>query len=313
MRGFLASGLAGALVIVGGWFGWVHADRVDALIAAAIAPFVSSGADGTRQAAAGPLPSSADDPYRALSLDGTEPSPGCVLPGPVGAYGMDQLMRQLDGEPTLQGGDHGGSVALADGRRMFVYGDTIRDVSSVSPFMVRNSVLIAHDGCVEPVVPPGGGAVIPDDPDGTGHWPMSLRAVEVLGGTKVQVIVNRVRATDAPVGGTTPESPDSFETLGSSLATFEIPTDRSPRLVDLVRLTPDGTDPRVPTWGAAMWEHHGWVYVFGTASDATKSTAGWSLHVARVAPEQLAETDAWQYWDGTEWVRGRPEDRKSVV
>lgn len=307
MGRFLASSLAGILLITGGWFGWTSADRIDAGINDAADFVAPSAGDGQRIEARGHLPSpSSTDPYRALSIAGTDPIPPCVLPAPTGADGLNALMTQLDREPTLQGGDHGGSVALADGRRMFVYGDTIRDVSTVSPFMVRNSVLIVDHGCLNPMTREDGAAVIPDDPDNTGYWPMSLRAVEVKGGTRVQVIANRVRATTGHVDGA-PESPDAFQTLGSALATFEIPRDRTPRLVDVVQLTPDTTDPRVPTWGSAMWEQGGWIHVFGTASNATKSTAGWSLRVARTRPDDLADADAWEYWDGARWVAGTPE------
>ena len=297
MGRFLASTLAGILVIIGGWLGWSESARVqDGLASAAGLVLPSSGESTAR----------VEDPEGVpLSSTGTEPSPPCPFPGPATATGMDDVMTRLDSEPTLQGGDHGGSVVLADGRRMLVYGDTIRDTTEVSPFMVRNSALVLDGSCVRPVDGERGEALIPDDPDGTGYWPMSLRAVEVPGGTVVQVVTNRVRqvgdgAADAP------DSPDSFQTLGSSLATFEVPEDREPRYVGQVRLTPDSTDPRVPTWGAAMWEHDGVIHVFGTASNATKSTAGWSLHVARTTPEHLGDPGAWEYWDGQRWVPGDP-------
>lgn len=305
MGRFLASYLAGILVIAGGWYGWTSADQVDEVVAASadlLTP-TPTGDPHEQGRAASPV---SGDPYRALSTAGTEPSPPCRIRKPSSAAGMNRVMARLDDQPTLRGGDHGGSVQLADGRRMFFYGDTIRDPTTVSPFMVRNSVLVLDRGCLRPMEGQDGDAVIPDDPDNTGYWPMSVRAVQVPGGTRVQVITNRVRAVGPLDGSTTPDSPDSFQTLGSSLATFEVPTDRTPRYVGQVPLTPDTTDPRVPTWGAAMWEYDGMLYVFGTASNETKTTAGWSLHVARTSPDELSDTDAWEYWDGSRWVPDAP-------
>lgn len=295
MGRFLVSLTAGILVILGGWVGWSRADSVDDLLADAssvVAP--STDPTSSTHGAASSLPTDADG---SISLLDSPASPPCSRPRPIGAGGMNRLMEQLDGEPRLQGGDHGGSVALADGRRLFVYGDTIRDPVSVSPFMVRNSALVTNRGCVTALAGPSGDAFIPDDADNTGYWPLSLRAVAVTGGTRVQIITNRVRQTgDDAV----------FQTLGSSLVTLEAPTGRLPQVVDQQPLAEDTTDPRVPTWGAAMWDHDGRVYVFGTASNATKTTAGWSLHVARTMPDDLGDMDRWEYWDGTRWA-GRDE------
>lgn len=293
MGRFLVSLSAGILVIVGSWLGWSRADAVDALLADAIAGVAPSTASPP-DLATSPLPT---DPDTSLSLTDSPAGTPCSRPRPVSADGMNRLMEQLDGEPLLEGGDHGGSVALADGRRLFVYGDTIRDPVTVSPFMVRNSALVANRGCVTTLRGPSGDAFIPDDADNTGYWPMSLRSVAVTGGTRVQIITNRVRQTG--------DNAD-FQTLGSSLVTIEAPTDRMPQIVDQQPLAEDTRDPRVPTWGAAMWDHDGRVYVFGTASNAAKTTAGWSLHVARTTPDHLGDMDRWEYWDGTRWA-GRAE------
>lgn len=305
MLRFLVSLLAGGLVIAGAWLGWSRTTDVDAAIAATVDRAVdetppgerpeahagrSAGTDAASSVGRHDRRTPAGEPLRT---DGVDPGPSCSTPGPRDAAGMTRLIAQLDGEPTLEGADHGGSVALADGRRMFVFGDTVRDPQVVSPFMVRNSVLVAKDGCVKPMSADDDGAVIPDDGD-HGYWPMSLRATTAPGGTKVQVITNTVRDLGHR----------DFETSGSNLATFEVPTNRMPRLVSHEPLGERTTDPRVPTWGAAMWDADGWTYLFGTASDATKSTAGWSLHVARTRPDALADPSAWEYWDGSTWVAG---------
>lgn len=276
MTRFLVSWLAGSLVVAGAWFGWTYTDQVNAAV--------------TSAAQLGPTPEG-----EALRTDGTELGSSCEGPTPVDAKGMNALMEQLDGEPTLEGADHGGTVALADGRRLYAFGDTIRDTDVVKPFMVRNSVLISNGDCIKPMAVDHDGPAIPSDGK-LGYWPMSLRATPVEGGTVVQMITATV----------TVKGSESFETTGSNLATFEVPTNRMPRLVSHTPLGPRTEDPRVPTWGAAMWDVGPWTYVFGTASNADKSTAGWALHVARTSPDDLDDPDAWEYWDGSTWVAGDP-------
>lgn len=244
----------------------------------------------------GSAPGGGSDP-RPLATDDTEPGVACGTPAPTSADGWNATFRGMDRLPTLQGGDHGASVALADGRRLFVFGDTIR-AKPVQPFMVRNSIMLAQGGCLQAMPVEGDGAVIPARGD-ISYWPMSLRAVPADGGTTVQVITLGVRKVGQSGKG-------QFETTGSGLATFEVPTGRTPRLVRHVPLGPSSTDPRVPTWGAALTDSGGHLYVWGTASNATKSTAGWSLRVARTTPDQLASPASWEYWDGSSWVRGRP-------
>lgn len=294
MTRFVVSLLAGVLVVAGGWLGWTRASQVDSVIAHPAEVLTDQPLGEGSGSEADPREPKEAEPA-ALPTKGTDPGRACVIPGPTNAAGMNRLFQQLSGEPTLMGADHGGSVELADGRRMFVFGDTIRDTSVVQPFMVRNSVLIANDGCTEAMPVADGGAAIPDDGE-IGYWPMSLRATAVAGGTKVQVLTSKVK----DLGG------ERFKTVGSALATFEVPTNRTPRLASVLPLGPTSNDPRVPTWGAAMWESDGRIHVFGTASNEAKTTPGWSLHVARATPADLADPDAWDYWDGSRWVTGQP-------
>lgn len=297
MGRFLVSYLAGMLVILGGWYGWARADAVDERVGAAAEGLTPGDTTpGRTQDRGAPPAGMPTNPDASISVTDSPPGEHCERPRASGADGMDRLMDRLDDEPLLRGGDHGGSAILADGRRMFVYGDTIRDPVTVSPFMVRNSVLVADDGCVTAVEGPDRAAVVSDDRDNTGYWPMSLRSIAVDGGTKVQVVMNRVRE----------DREHTFQTLGTSLVTFEVPTNRMPQVVDRQPLAPDPEDWRTPNWGAAMWDHDGRTYVFGTASNETKTTAGWSLHVARTDPERLGDMDAWEYWDGTQWVADQP-------
>lgn len=334
MARLLTSVLAGVLLVVGGWYGWHHAARVDAAVtevgqavlpdsspgrtgdasrgegrtAGTSRPTQASGSSTSRPGAArttpgaggtpssGPRSTTGDTPGTShpMPTTGTRPGEPCATPGPTSADGMNQLFGKLDGVPTIEGADHGASVLLADGRRLYTFGDTIR-ADSVKPFMVRNSILLSDGGCLTPMPVADDGPAIPSR-DGTGYWPMSVRAVPSSGGTTVQVITAQVRSTGR----------GTFETTGSGLATFQVPTNRTPRLVSHAHLGGSTSDPRTPTWGAAMWESGGHIYVYGTASNATKSTAGWSLRVARTTPGRLGNPSAWEYWDGSRWVAGDP-------
>lgn len=327
MPRFLLSLLAGALIVMGAFIGWTSGDTfadaagttardigeaVGGDTAATPRASQSSSGSSTTSGSATSTGTSAGSTSRSTTTTAGSPSATparpthststtagigreCTKPGPTDAAGMNALFTGLDQQPRLEGADHGGSIKLADGRRFFVYGDTIRDREKVSPFMVRNAVAVVDKGCIQVMETPHDGAAIPDRDARVGYWPMSLRAVPTSGGTRVEVITTRVLKTGR----------GHFETVGPGLAVFDVPTNRMPRLVSQVDIGPDRDDPTHPTWGAAMWEADGYIYLFGTASNAEKSTFGWSLHVARTRPIGITNPSAWEYWDGTSWVSGR--------
>lgn len=292
----LVSVVAGGLVVVGGFAGWQQGSRADESrgVERESVERPTEGLVSSRDQRSSDPAASSTTTASPLTTKGTDPGRSCTTPGPTSAEGADDLLQGMDDLPTAEGGDHGGSIALADGRRMFVFGDTIR-ASGISPFLVRNSVLVADGGCLQALEVDDEGPAIPDRGD-LGYWPMSMRAVEVPGGTTVQVVTAGVRRTGL----------GAYETVGSNLATFEVPTGRMPRLTSHRQLGTSTNDPRVPTWGAALWESGGWVYVYGTTSNRDKSTFGWSLRVARTRPEDLADTTSWEYWGGSAWAKGEP-------
>ena len=60
----------------------------------------------------------------------------------------------------------GADVNLQDGRRLWVFGDTLRSADFSGQRFVRNSMLVIDDSCAHAVVPADHGALIPDRPDG---------------------------------------------------------------------------------------------------------------------------------------------------
>lgn len=220
----------------------------------------------------------------------------CVPSGPV--EDVDDLNRitRLRAEPALQGGDVGVSTTLGDGRSIWMFGDTLRDEDLPGAGFVRNSMLLVEPDCLRVVLPESGGAIIPDRDDGVGYWPMSVTSLVKPGYTLVVVAAQRVRTTSEDVFG--------FEALGPAIAQFVVPDGGVPQLIDVTDVGADDADTRRPMWGAAAAVSGKWLYLYGTAREPDPELGtGFSLHVARVEPDRVAEPDRWTYWDGTGWGR----------
>ena len=219
----------------------------------------------------------------------------CVPSGPV--EDVDDLNRitRLRAEPALQGGDVGVSAELGDGRSIWMFGDTLRDKELPGAGFVRNSMLLVEPDCLRVVLPESGGAIIPDRDDGVGYWPMSVTALDKPGYTLVVVAAQRVRTTDS-------EDVFGFEALGPAIAQFVVPDGGVPQLIAVTDIGADDADTRRPMWGAAAAVSGRWLYLYGTAREPDPELGtGFALHVARVAPDHVADPDRWTYWDGTAW------------
>lgn len=231
----------------------------------------------------------------------------CVSTGPVEGVGDLNRIAELRGGEYFRGGDVGASVALQDGRMLWMFGDTLRDASAGAR-TARNSMLLVDDGCIRSVLPPDEGAIIPlrpaqqGDDRPVGYWPMSTYAVPREGYDLVYVTAQRVRSTGS-------EAFD-FENLGPSVAVFLVPEGGTPQLIDQQDIGPDQAGREHPMWGAATTyvpgDGGGWVYLYGTANPGTDEAWGYSLRVARVRPDDVLDRSAWRYWDGSSW--GSSED-----
>jgi hypothetical protein len=216
---------------------------------------------------------------------------------------VDRLATTMRGDAGFQGADVGADVLLQDGRRLWVFGDTLRTADAGQRF-VRNSMLVFDDRCVRIVLPADGGALVPDRDDDVGYWPMSVAKVQRRGYDLVGVGLQRVRGAAAPDGAL------AFENLGPSVAVFVVARGRAPQLLDVRDIGPDDPDSTEPTWGAASAVADGWIYLYGTAHPKQDSVFGFSLHVARVRPDDLLDESRWRYWDGRRWQR---DARRSAV
>ena len=208
---------------------------------------------------------------------------------------LNRIARTVRGGPDFLGGDVGADAVLQDGRRVMVFGDTLRGEHFTGQEIVRNSMLVVAGGCIQSVVR-AHGALVPDrpaaDPYPVGYWPMSVTTVPEPGYDLLVVGCQRVRST----GG------DGFENLGPAIALFVVSQGGTPQLMALRDIGPDSADTARPTWGAAAALDGGWLYLYGTANPREPYVFGFSLRVARVRPEDVLRLSAWEYWNGIEWV-----------
>lgn len=250
-----------------------------------------------------------DDPAATAALPSRATETRCVATGRLRTVAdLNRVAGRLRGSAAFRGGDVGADVELQDGRRLWVFGDTLRGGGFGGQGLVRNSMLVVGPDCLSVVLPADRGAVIPDRPgpsggSGTsvagrvGYWPMSIGAVERPGYDLVAVAAQRVRTVGSGVF--------DFENLGTSIAVFVVPEGEAPQLVDQRDIGPDDADPARPTWGAASAVTSGadpWVYLYGTSRPDADGIFGFALHVARVRPDDLLDEDRWRYWDGSSWT-----------
>ena len=211
---------------------------------------------------------------------------------PRDAADVNAVVSGFRDQPLARGGDVGADVTLHDGRRLWVFGDTLRQIDGADT-MVRNSMLLFGGGCAQVLLPAGDGAVIPDRGDGIGYWPMSIAVSRRDGVDLVGVMSQRVRAADGTFG---------FENLGAALAVFRVADGELPALVSVTDFGPDSADTARAAWGAAAWIHSdGYVYLYGTSHPDRPLVFGWALSAARVRVEDVLDQAAWRYWDGGQW------------
>lgn len=208
---------------------------------------------------------------------------------------LNRLVTGLRGGKEFEGADVGADVTLQDGRRLWVFGDTLRAADFDGQRFVRNSMLVFSDTCADVVLPADHGALVPDRADGVGYWPMSIAKVERPGYDLVGLGMQRVRGAKAPDGAL------AFQNLGTSIALFVAPRGRTPQLLRVQDVGQDSTDMTRPVWGAATAVADGWIYLYGTARPDADLVFGFSLQVARVRPDDLLDTSKWRYWDGARW------------
>ena len=217
----------------------------------------------------------------------------CLPTGPLDSVdALNRFAQTVRGGSQFLGGDVGTDVLLQDGRRLWVFGDTLRSDDFSGQHFVRNSALVFTAHCAQVVLPADHGALIPDRADGVGYWPMSIAKVRYTGYDLIGVAAQRVHKTG---NGTF-----DFQNLGPAMAIFIVPRGKAPQLILERDIGKDDPSTTRPTWGASMASYGGWVYLYGTARPKTGSF-GYSLRVARLRPNDFLDQSRWRYWDGKSW------------
>ena len=218
---------------------------------------------------------------------------------------LNAFAGTVRGGPAFQGADVGADVRLQDGRRLWVFGDTLRAADFQGQRFVRNSMLVLGGGCAQAVLPANHGAIVPDRGDGVGYWPMSIARVQRSGYDLVGVATQRVTSTGTPDGSF------AFESLGSSMAVFVVRRGETPQLLAQQDMGKDDKDPSHPQWGAAAAVEGDWVYLYGTARPQQKGVFGFSLRVARTRIETILDRASGSTGTATRGGRRHPGLRSS--
>jgi hypothetical protein len=222
--------------------------------------------------------------------------PAPVRPPAVTADLLNRIVAQAD-LPGWQAADIGASTRLADGRLVWVFGDTVRR-PELQPRLVANSMLVSSGTCVSQLVTPDHGPVVPDDRDGTVHWPMSVVALPpsaALGQDVDEVVLVLCARTRRGAGSL------DFQFRGTTAAVFTVGHDGVPRLSRTVEVSPDDADRDQINWGAAATVDGNWLYVYGTRSTGEPYVFGRELYVARLPVDDPGDRGTWRFWDGTGW------------
>jgi len=183
------------------------------------------------------------------------------------------------------GGDGTLSISLPDGRTLWLFGDTflghVRPDGSrpLDSPLIRNC-LVVQDG--EKLITRHGGTpsdpvafLVPEDPDAW-YWPGD----GIVSENHLWIFFHRFRQVTPGMWG--------WAWDGTVIATLSLPD------LALERVIPAADDHGV-TYGAALLEMDGWVYIFGTEQRGAMK----HLHVARASHDDL--DGPWRYWSGQDW------------
>jgi hypothetical protein len=196
----------------------------------------------------------------------------------------NNLFTRRDGGWT--GGDGTRSVALPDGRILWLFGDTFlgtvrpdRSRPRAAP-MVRNTFVVQNGGTL--VTLHGGTAaspqafVTPQDKD-SWYWPTD----GLVEGNRLLVFLPRFTATGPGMW--------DWRWSGTDIGTFSLPELRLEKITAAVAVN------RV-IYGAAILKDAGATFIYGVEELQSAK----HVHIAKADPGRL--DDAWEYWNGEGWT-----------
>lgn len=217
----------------------------------------------------------------------------CLPEAPTTAADQERLLNHRDDRWRI--GDNARSVALPDGRVVWLFADTLYgkvnpdgSLPSTGWGYTHGSALIQDGRCIEPfysATTDRPTSLIPDVSSTEFFWPQSGWVDR--SGTVLRVIAGR-RVGSPNTGGA-----DG----GTVVAEFSLPDLR------FLRVTPVQRPPRGEglSWGVAL--HDGdWVYVYADNGPDPEASWPFNHHAARF-PDDATSFDGsgWEYWTGSGW------------
>jgi hypothetical protein len=238
------------------------------------------------------MPGGGLHPDEALAAAPRQARRSCALPR--GTDPVSVTPRLLRRAPSgWLAGDLTHSVALPDGRIVWLFGDTFvgrrRGDGGFAPGwrMDRNSALVQKGRCLSVAGSNGGQGWVSTKRRDHFLWP----GHGVVTGDELVVLFHEMRATGSGFLDVRP--------AGLVIATFSLPELR------LVGTRRGPYDDHERAWASSAVTRGGWVYLYGWTH------RGPDTFVARARPARLAKR--WQFWTGSEWVWDRPERAAPVI
>lgn len=234
--------------------------------------------------------------FAASPLATLTASAACGTPAPTTAAGYEQLLRgNMNGK--WYHGDAGLSTSLPNGKKLWVYGDTIIGDAGQARgnHMISNSAILTEGGCATSLTGPlaSGKATtwikptsLTDIPDVNDfYWP----STPFMDGSVLRMFLMHMYADTA-----------GFHHIGIDLATFNLGSGK-PVLQSIAKTPASDAGNSAPLWGGAVVTNGGYHYMLGSLNKHETWVFGHYQYLARVAVGKVVNQASWQYWDGTTW------------
>ena len=191
--------------------------------------------------------------------------------------------------------DGGLPVDLADGRVIWLFGDTLIGSPPTLRDFANNAFIVQTGACFRPMIEP-----IPDPAPGEFVWPRG--AVEQ--GNRLLVVGTHMRKGGTP--------PFDFELVNMEVAVFSLPGLTLQSVTDLPL-------PISPTYGEDLLVQGQYVYAYGETREPVANNFPTPRHyVARAPVGDVLDTSAWRYWQNVPagqdpWASSSAEDAEPML
>ena len=232
----------------------------------------------------------------------------CSTPPPTTAAGYQDLLRgSVNGK--LYHGDLGKSVALPNGKILWVFGDTLIGTSGATKLTVgiHNSGLLTENGCISAVTGPldaNGNETTWVTPNATTDVPnlddYYWASTPFMDGSTLRMFLSHMY-NDAY----------GFHNIGVDLASFDV-SSGTPVLQSVVQTPGSANGNTAPSWGASVLRNGYYTYIFGTVYTNTPWVWGNDYYLARVQNGRITNQSRWRYWNGSSWVSNQSAAAKVI-